>query len=225
MRQISYSFTTVSDGNLAFHVGDNHENVLKNHQALAKKLNFDINNLRHMNQVHGNNVEIITHESEHLIKNCDAMITCESNIPLLVMVADCIPIVLFDKEAEIIAVVHAGRNSTFQRIVQNVVKIMMDKFLCKVENIEAIMGPSIQKCCYEVSDQMAKIVEESFSKDCVDKRHIDLQKINKLQLEEMGIRNIDISSICTKCTNDKYFSYRKDKKCGRFGAIATINDE
>ncbi len=69
-----------------------------------------------MNQIHKNNIEIINSDSSKLIDNCDALITNEKNIPLLVMVADCIPILLYDKVKGVIAAIHAGRNSTFLNI-------------------------------------------------------------------------------------------------------------
>ncbi|MCT7550154.1 polyphenol oxidase family protein, partial [Aliarcobacter butzleri] len=90
------------------------------------------------------------------------------------------------------------------------------------ENIKVIMGPSIQKCCYEVNDELKNIVEESFGKEFVIGNNIDLQGINKKLLENLGIKNIEISSICTKCSNKPFFSYRKEKNTGRFAGVITF---
>lgn len=222
MNEIIYTFTTTVDGNIAYHVPDLKENVDKNREKLALKYNFDINNLFYMNQVHGNNIEIVTKNSPRLIDNCDGIITKEKNLTLMVMVADCIPILFFDKVLGVIAAVHAGRNSTFLRIVEVAVNKMKKEFFCNVENIEVILGPSIQKCCYEVNKELANIVKESFGNQFVNGRYIDLQGINKKLLEDLGIRNITISNICTKCSNESFYSYRLEKDCGRFAALATI---
>lgn len=222
MHKIFYTFTTIEDGNLAYHVPDLKENVNKNREELSLKHGFDINNLIYMNQVHGNNVEIINKNSPRLIDNCDGIITNEKNLTLMVMVADCIPILFLDKVNGVIAAVHAGRNSTFLKIVQVTVNKMIKEFSCDVKNIEVILGPSIQKCCYEVNKEMANIVKKSFGKEFVNGRFIDLQGINKKLLEDLGITNITISNICTKCSKGKYFSYRLEKNCGRFCGLTTI---
>lgn len=222
MNNIFYKFTTTDDGNLAFHVPCDKNEVENNRVNLMKKYGFDINNLVYMNQVHGNNVEIVDKNSPRLIDNCDGIITNEKELVLMVMVADCIPIIFMDRKKEVIAAVHAGRNSTFLRISEITVKKMVDNFNCDLNDIEVILGPSIQKCCYEVNDEMATIVKKSFGKQFVDGRLIDLQGINKQVLEECGVSNITISNTCTKCSNEPYFSYRIDNKCGRFAAIISV---
>ncbi|MFV7790447.1 peptidoglycan editing factor PgeF [Aliarcobacter lanthieri] len=221
--KIIYNFTTSNDGNLAFHVGDNEKNVIKNRQNLALKIGYDYNDLIYMNQTHGNNIQIVDENSPKLIENCDAIITKSKNLPLMVMVADCIPILMFDEKKGVIAAIHAGRNSTFLKIAQIVAQKMIDEFDCKVIDIKVVLGASIQKCCYEVSSELALIVENSFGKEFINGRNIDLQGINKKLLLEIGIKNIEISSICTKCSNKPYFSYRKDKNTGRFAGVIFID--
>lgn len=215
-------FTDENDGNLAYHVGDDKTNVDNNRKNLAKKLGYRHKDLISMNQVHGNNVQIVSHDSPRIIHDCDGLITNENDLPLMVMVADCIPILLSDEEEGVIAALHAGRNSTFEKIVQVALDIMMGHFGCKAENIKAILGPSIQKCCYEVSPEMAKIVENSFGSEFVNGRHIDLQAINKSILEKNGVSSIAVTPVCTKCSNKPYYSYRKDNKTGRFAGIIKL---
>ncbi len=224
MSKVLINFTTIDDGNLAYHVGDIKENVDKNRQNLALKLGFKNEDLVYMNQVHGNNVEIVDDSSPKYIDNCDGLITNTKNLPLMVMVADCIPILFYDEKKYVIAAVHAGRNSTFLRIAEITAKKMIENFSCKPEDIKVIMGPSIQKCCYEVNDELLKIVETSFGKEFCIGKNINLQGINKKLLEDLGIINIEISDICTKCSNEPYFSFRKNPKTGRFAGIISIND-
>ncbi|AGR77374.1 multi-copper polyphenol oxidoreductase laccase [Aliarcobacter butzleri 7h1h] len=219
---VKYFFSDKTDGNLAYHVGDIKENVDKNRQKLALKYDYKDENLCYMNQIHSANVVVVDENSPKYIDNCDALITKTKNLPLMVMVADCIPILMFDEVKGVIAAIHAGRNSTFLKISEITSKKMIEDFSCKTENIKVIMGPSIQKCCYEVNDELKNIVEKSFGKEFVIGNNIDLQGINKKLLENLGIKNIEISSICTKCSNKPFFSYRKEKNTGRFAGVITF---
>ena len=222
MNQIKYYFTTTDDGNLAYHVNDIKENVDKNRQAVALKMEYKNEDLVYMNQVHGNNVQIVDKNSPKLIENCDGIITNEKNLPLMVMVADCIPILFFDEIQGVIAAVHAGRNSTFLKIAQITANKMMKELGCNANNIKVIMGPSIHTCCYEVSDELVNIVKASFGEKFCKGNNIDLHGINVKLLEEVGIRHIRISEICTKCSNEPFYSFRKDKHTGRFAGIITL---
>ena len=219
---VKYFFSDKTDGNLAYHVGDIKENVDKNRQKLALKYDYKDEDLCYMNQIHSANVVVVDENSPKYIDNCDALITKTKNLPLMVMVADCIPILMFDEVKGVIAAIHAGRNSTFLKISEITSKKMIEDFSCKTENIKVIMGPSIQKCCYEVNDELKNIVEKSFGKEFVIGNNIDLQGINKKLLENLGIKNIEISSICTKCSNEPFFSYRKEKNTGRFAGVITF---
>ncbi|OCL95969.1 peptidoglycan editing factor PgeF [Aliarcobacter thereius] len=220
---IKYFISDKNDGNLAFHVGDIIENVEKNRENLAKKYSYKNEDMVYMNQIHSDNIVIVDEKSDKLIDNCDAIITNSKNLPLMVMVADCIPILLFDEKKSVISAIHAGRNSTFLEITKKTAQIFIDKFNSNPKDIRAVLGASIQKCCYEVSLEMAKIVESSFGKEFVEGRNIDLQNINRKQLNDLGIKNIEISDICTKCGTSNYFSYRKNSRTGRFAAIITLH--
>ena len=225
MNQVKYYFSTTEDGNLSYLVDDLKQNVDKNRQTVANIMEYKNEDLVYMNQVHGNNVQIVDINSPKLIENCDGIITKEKNLPLMVMVADCIPILFFDEIQGVIAAVHAGRNSTFLKIAQITANKMINELGCNANNIKVIFGPSIHSCCYEVSDELLNIVKTSFGeKFCIGK-NIDLQGINIKLLEEVGIRHINVSNICTKCSNEPFFSFRKNPKTGRFtGIISLAND-
>ncbi|MFA9374705.1 MAG: peptidoglycan editing factor PgeF, partial [Poseidonibacter sp.] len=193
-----------------------------NRKKLALKHNYNYKDLISMNQTHGNNVVIVDKNSTKIIDDCDGIITNEKDLPLMVMVADCIPILLHDEKNDVIAAIHAGRNSTFLKIVEITVQKMIHNFDTKAENIRAVFGPSIQKCCYEVSTELANITEKSFGKEFVNGRNIDLQGINKSILVQNGVKNIKILNNCTKCSSSEHFSYRKDHKTGRFAGIIKL---
>ncbi|MDD4329217.1 MAG: peptidoglycan editing factor PgeF [Aliarcobacter sp.] len=225
MNQVKYYFSTIEDGNLSYLVDDLKQNVDKNRQTVANIMEYKDEDLVYMNQVHGNNIQIVDKNSPKIIENCDGIITKEKNLPLMVMVADCIPILFFDEIQGVIAAVHAGRNSTFLKIAQITANKMINELGCNVNNIKVIFGPSIQSCCYEVSDELLAIVKTSFGeKYCIGK-NIDLQGINIMLLEEVGIRHINVSNICTKCSNEPYFSFRKNPKTGRFSGVISLVDK
>jgi YfiH family protein len=222
---LTHTFTTINDGNLAFHVGDDEKNVLQNHQKLAQKLDYKLETLVHMKQIHSDIVKIVTEEDN--FKNpptCDAIITDKKNIPLMVMVADCSPILFFDPKKEVIAVAHAGRAGAFNNIIANVIKSFVDDFDSKREDIVVSIGPAICQQCYEVSEEIyneAKKLQLHYAlKKEDEKYYLNIRKILKEQLRECRIleRNLEISQSCSQCDSN-YFSYREDPKCGRFSGL------
>ncbi len=212
----------MEDGNIAYHVNDKKTNVDNARKNLAKKYGYDYTKLCYMEQIHSNFVEVV-HDDKTLYQ-CDGLVTNKKNRPLMVMVADCIPILFYDKVKEVIGVAHAGRVGTFKNISKNTIELMIKDFKCNPNDIIVTLGPSIQKCCYEVSQEMANYTKDAFGKEFVKNRNIDLQGINKKQLLSLGVleKNIKISSICTHCSGEKYFSYRKNSSCGRFSGIIML---
>ena len=213
--------------NLALHVKDNPLDVLKNREILAKKFNFYIENLIYMDQTHSDNIQIINDTFTNKIDNCDGIITNKPNIPLMVMVADCIPVLLYDREKKVIGAVHAGRNGTFKSISKKAVNIMIKEFESNPKDIVVSLGPSIKECCYEVGEDLADIAKKSFGEKYVIKRggsfYLDLQTLNLDQLKSVGVKeeNIEISSVCT-CCDKNYFSYRRDGVTGRFAGVIKL---
>ena len=124
--KINYFFTDKRDKNLAFHVDDILENVLQNHQKLAQKLSYNKEKLIHMKQIHSNIIKIINRDDNFSHPSiCDGIITNKLNTPLMVMVADCSPILLFDANKGVVAAVHAGRAGAFSNIIKNIIKEMI----------------------------------------------------------------------------------------------------
>lgn len=216
-------FTNRSDGNIAFHVTNDKENVLQTHLLLSTKYGFQIENLKYMNQIHSNDVLSV---NEKKLYTCDALITNKLYTPLMVMVADCIPILFFDNSEGVIAVAHAGRKGTYLNISSNVIEKMINNYNCNIKNIKVELGPSIQKCCYEVSPELANDTKKDFGNAVVNGKFVDLQLINIKQLMKKGIleENITSSSICTKCGDKNYFSYRKNPQCGRFAGLIWLTN-
>jgi len=222
---LMHCFTTKADGNLAFHVGDNKDNVDKNHSALAHKYCYDKKRLIHMQQIHSNIVKVIDSDDSFVNPpTCDAIITNIKETPLMVMVADCSPVLFFDPKKEVIATAHAGRAGAFNNIVHNVIESFVSEFKSKPEDICVTIGPAICQKCYEINSDLAKEAKTlgfgASIKKKSEKYFLDIRSILKKELIEAGIRpqHLEISQECSKC-NPHYFSYREDKKCGRFGGV------
>ncbi len=209
--------------NLALHVNDNPLKVLENRVIVSKKYGFDIQNLIYMEQTHSDNVAIIRDSSMNKIEDCDALITNVKNIPLMVMVADCLPILFFNKTQKVIAVAHAGRNGTIKEISKKTILRMIEEFDLKASDILIYIGASIGKCCYEVGYEIVQSVSKEYIEKRDKKYYLDLQSMNIQQLLSVGIKkdHIEISQICT-CCDKEYFSYRRDGVTGRFSGILKL---
>jgi len=226
---LTHGFTTKDVGNLAFHVNDDPINVELNHDNLSKILNFDKNSLIHMKQIHSSDVHIVNDKDNfYNPRECDALVTNKKNTPLMVMVADCSPILFYDAKNNVIAVAHAGRQGAFKNIIKNTIDTMINEFSSKPQNIYVSVGPSIGKCCYEVGSEIYDEASKINLGYSLEKRkascYLDISKILKSQLLECGIKkqNIEISKECTCCLSDKYYSYRADSKTGRFAGIIIL---
>jgi len=236
---LTHCFTTKNGGlsngvysslNLAFHVDDDGDAVNKNHTLLATELKYDKKTLVHMKQIHSDIVHIVT--SNDNFKNsqtCDALITDKQNIPLMVMVADCSPILFYDSVKKVIAVAHAGRQGAFKNIVKNVIECFKNSYGSNTEDILVTIGASIGQCCYEVGAEIYKEAKELGIEHSLNKKagsyYLDISKILQMQLLESGIKkeNIELSRECSCCENNKYFSYRADGITGRFAGVIKLN--
>ncbi len=238
--QIVHAFTTRHDGvsnkpfdsnNLAFHVGDDPLDVTRNHELLAKQIGYDRSRLVHMRQIHSDRI-VIVDRAIHDFENppeCDALITDQPGIPLMVMTADCTPVLFFDPVKNIIAVAHAGRAGAVQGIVPKTIQKMQKRFASKLEDILVVLGPSIQSCCYEVGEKIAKEVTDNGFGDAVVERetryYLEVNAIIKKQLEAIGIKKekLEDLDICNACEHEKFFSYRADRqKTGRIAGVLML---
>lgn len=202
-----------------------------NRQRLAVSVGFDIKKLVTGEQTHSLNIAKVTENSigmgnldiDSRIPNTDAMITNVSGICLMVLTADCVPILLYDNAKHAIAAIHAGWRGTANGIVGLTVKKMIDEFKTKPDDIYAAIGPCIGTCCFEVGEDVAEQFcrqSESIIRNPVwIHPHIDLAQSNFSQLLTAGVNpgNVDMARICTKCNHSDFFSHRYNKTLGRIG--------
>lgn len=226
---LSSAFTTKDSGNIAFHVNDDELNVVSNHKRLAKKFGYETNSLVHMKQVHSDIIHVVNeHDDFNNPPTCDAIITNKKNTPLMVMVADCSPILFYDDEKKVIAAVHAGRQGAFKNIVKNVIKCFVEEFGSDAKDIYVSVGASIGSCCYEVGSEIDAEAKELSLEYAMQKRdgrfYLDVSSIIKTQLLECGVKqeHIEFCEDCTCCSRDIYNSYRAEPSTGRFAGIIML---
>jgi YfiH family protein len=206
--------------NLALHVEDNPLHVKKNREILAKKIGTK--NLIFMDQIHSDHIEVIKDLNIKKVLKTDAMVSDIPDLALCVMVADCIPILFYDKVKKVIGVAHAGRNGVKKKIAVKTIQKMIDEFSSKLEDIKIVLGPSIQKCCYEVKKDVV-VGFEDYLHVRKQKIYLDIVKKCTDDLKNIGVKieNIDVSAICT-CCDENYFSYRRDGVTGRFCGVIKL---
>jgi len=223
-RQGGLSSGVYASFNLGYTAGDSDSIVDKNRQLLARAIGIKTGQLITVRQSHTHKVRIVDRESAAAnseSESCDAQVT---NVPgkcLTVIVADCVPILLYEPTRKVIAAVHAGWRGTVRKIVSETLKVMTGKFDCNPRHILAGVGPSIGPCCYEVGqDVIDEVVTRLGSRESfliegekIGKARLDLWEANRRQMIEAGLLldHIEIPQICTSCNTDKYYSYRKEK--------------
>ena len=193
---------------------------------------FTLKNLIKNKQIHSNIVNKVDKDNIGQIIDGDAIITNEKNVPLLILTADCVPVVLVDKVNKAVGLVHAGWRGTYGKICSETLQSMKENYNTNTEDVVAIIGPSIGKCCYEVSyDLVEKFsallpnADEKIYEIRDEKYYLDLWEINTQILKEFGVlkSNIINMNICTSCNCDRFFSYRKhDKTTKRIGTFIEI---
>lgn len=226
--------------NLGMNRGDDPELVKENYRLFLRSCGIDCEEFVCGEQVHGNIV--MTVSREHARKpygydelfRADGYVTAESGVPLVIFIADCIPLLLADERAGVVAAVHCGWRSTVADIEGNAVRAM--KALGASEgDIRACIGPAIGRCCFEVGAEVIQAAESLLlsgeSGTCHDpsevikdlsllyerrdngKYMLDLKGVLRYRLMQIGLPsdNIEIIEDCTMCMPGKYWSHRYTK--------------
>ena len=212
------SEATYESFNLGLHVNDNPLHVKHNRERLREQV--DVSKVVFMNQVHGDNVVVIS--GDEPTPTCDAMITNQKGIALAVMVADCIPILLYDPVHEAIGVVHAGRSGSALHVGTRCIETMHKNYGSMAKEMKIWMGPCIRECCYEVGKEVTVGLEKCLHVK-QNRYFLDLPLFNKEDFLALGVeeKNIMDSKICT-CCEKEYFSYRRDTITGRFAGVICL---
>lgn len=194
---------------------DCEETVKENKKDICKFLGIEEENLIHPSQTHTSNVEIAK-AGISSYPDTDGLILANSEQAVYLNFADCTPVIIYDFENKIAAVSHAGWRGTAGNIASKTVQKMKDEFGSKPKNLKSAIGPAISFCCYNVGEdvyrQLSQTVDDFSGLYEVRQGNIyvDLKGINKRQLEEAGVKEIDVCPYCTVCNNELFFSYRKE---------------
>ncbi|NGZ25700.1 MAG: peptidoglycan editing factor PgeF [Magnetococcales bacterium] len=221
---IGWFFTTrqggVSTGefdswNLGHHVGDDPVAVTTNRQRLAQRLG--VTQVCYLNQVHGTVTHTVTTPPDTL-PDGDAWATRQPQLPLAIMVADCLPVLLADSQNRVIGAAHAGWRGAADGVVESCLQAM-EQLGAKRDQVQAILGPCIRQASYEVGEGFrqqllqqdgAPGVESCFISH-QNSLHFDLPGYVHLRLMRQGIpaeRIYDVE-LCTYVERNAFFSYRR----------------
>ena len=174
------------------------------------------------NQTHSKNIVFSNKPGQ--IDNCDGVFTSNPRVVCVIKVADCMPIFFAHQSRPFYGVVHAGWKGLTKGILKGTPTFFTENKL-QLNEIDIYIGPSIQKCCFEVSkDIIDKFPSWSIRPKRSGKFMVNLQKIAFEDLRSIGFekKRIKINSDCSFCKKNNYFSYRRDGgKTGRMVGIIT----
>lgn len=216
---------TLKGENLDF--SRNQELEKSSYSRLATALEIDENNFVKPVQTHTSVVKCIDKViSSEELQDVDGLITDKKEIALTTKNADCILFLFYDPVKKVIANVHSGWKGTFQKISEKTVVKMIDYYKCKPQDIICCICPSIRKCHFEVdsdvkdlciqifgfTNRVDEFIEVGEIKDGKTKYMIDTVLINKILLENLGLKvsNIIDCGICSVCNQDKVHSARAE---------------
>ena len=214
-KKLFLGISTITDGPMKYSDGLVDKQVFNNRKKYFLRLGSELTDTVLASSVHGNKIKVVSRQdSGKVIKNFDGLITKTKGIVLVVTVADCLPIYIFDNKARVIGLLHAGWRGLKKNIIENVVITMIKKFKIKTANLQVRIGPYIKSCHYRVKSDLVNKFSE-YPEALKQKNHelfIDLAVVAKHQLTDLGVNksNIKISPECTYCLKDKYYSYRRD---------------
>jgi YfiH family protein len=220
--------------NLSFDKGE-HTTVLAQRQHVLQALDLEQTALCTVRQVHGNQVCVVDTAMLHRGLTgivADALVTNLAQVTLGVLVADCLPIVLYALDTPVIALVHAGRMGTYHRVVQYTLETIEHRFATPPAQVYAVLGPAIGACCYTLDlravgpfqDQFPTW-EQFFIPHGPERWTMDLLTANTLQLRAAGVpaAQIDTASICTACHKHDLYSHRAEgQDAGRGMALVAL---
>ena len=214
---------------------DKKKNVINNLKIVCKKIKISSRRLVLLNQIHSNKFYFIkkNYKFKKTKLNGDALITDVKNVAIGVLTADCVPILIYDKNRKIISAIHAGWKGAYKGIINKVIKFFLKKG-SKPKDLIVAVGPCITEKNYEVQNDFK---EKFIKKDRQNKKFFSIRKnktyfsLNKYvyyQLKKLGIKNLEIINKDTFDSNNNFFSARrafhnKENDYGRNISLIMIN--
>ncbi|AJE67826.1 peptidoglycan editing factor PgeF [Corynebacterium glutamicum] len=237
-RPVRKVFTTRAGGvsqspyasfNLGDHVGDDPQAVASNRNRLADIIGLSPDKVVYMEQIHSNTVTVIDEAPAdgQAVEATDALVTTQRGLALAVLVADCVPVLLSDTDAGVIAAVHAGRMGARNGIVAKTIA-KMEELGAKPSRIHALMGAAASGANYEVPEAMARDVEAklpgSIARTTKGTTGLDIRAGLLRQMLSLGVQMIDSDPRCT-IEDEDLFSYRREGPTGRQAGVVWLPKE
>ncbi|HEY3133585.1 MAG TPA: polyphenol oxidase family protein [Gemmatimonadaceae bacterium] len=200
------AFTTTRDaGSFSLSGTDPVNEVMARWTAVQKELSSAAPRLASIRQVHGDRVLVHTGGWEGWLRagEADGHIASERGIALAVGVADCVPVFIAHPSG-IVALLHSGWRGTAARITPKAIDLF-ERYEYPASDLAVHLGPAICGRCYEVS---AEVREQLTGQPTTRPGHVDLRSLVAEQASAAGVRRITVSSSCTRCDNDRFFSHR-----------------
>lgn len=208
---------------LALHVGDDPLDVAENRARLAEALGVPA--LVFAEQVHGRGVAVVDGPAERAHEAVDALVTATPGLGLVVLAADCLPVLLADARAGVVAAAHAGRQGLAGGVLQAVLEAMAG-LGATPGGTSAVLGPAACGRCYEVPGAMADEVEAlapgSRSTTRAGTASVDLTAGATAVLRAAGLRDVRAVGGCT-IEQPTLFSYRRDGRTGRHAGVVVLD--
>lgn len=193
---------------------DNPENIEKNLGLIGKFYNLDSSNVMRPRQEHTNKAIYVDTPSHYTVE-ADGIVTDKTDIILGITTADCMPVLLADYRHGIIGAAHAGWRGALLGVVENTVKVMLERG-AKIEDIAIAAGPCLQKESFEAGEDMRALFLEQDKANSQffipienGKYLCDLEAYVWYRLNLIGIKNTSFSGIDTYTNPELYFSYRR----------------
>ncbi|GAB19330.1 hypothetical protein GOEFS_081_00190 [Gordonia effusa NBRC 100432] len=207
--------------NLGDHVGDDPIAVSANRTRLAQQIGLTDEQVIWMEQIHSRTVTVVEGPSADVVPATDALVTTTPDLALAVLSADCVPVLLSDDAAGVIAGVHAGRVGARIGIIPETLKVMVE-LGARIERIGAFLGPAASGDNYEVPPEMQRDVEThlpgSASRTSKGTTGLDLRAGLRRQLLEAGVAAVAVDPRDT-IADDSLFSHRRQAPTGRLASV------
>jgi polyphenol oxidase len=210
--------------NLGDHVGDDPDDVAANRARVARELGVAEDRLVWMSQVHGTGVAVVDGPQDGPVADTDALVTRTPGLVLCVLVADCVPVLLADPVAGVVAAVHAGREGVRRGVVPAALAAMT-RLGARPADVSVLLGPAVCGACYEVPAAMQADVARGAPAAAVRTRRgtpgLDLRAGLAALLGAAGVGEIAQDPRCT-VEDPQLFSHRRDGVTGRQAGLVWL---
>ncbi|MCP3849462.1 MAG: peptidoglycan editing factor PgeF [Gammaproteobacteria bacterium] len=227
-RQGGFSDSPFDTFNLAEHVDDTIDNVRKNRKKLKTILPSEP---KWLNQIHSH--QVVDAASSKMRTDADGSFTTQTQIVSVVMTADCLPVLLCNRQGNGVAALHAGWRGLLNGILEQGVNKMIKATHCKPDDIMVWLGPAIGPKMFEVGDEVRqafldKSAHQPKILNCFvpsanqNKWLADIYQLAHLRLLAVGVENFSGGTHCTYTEADQFYSYRRERRTGRMASLIWI---